>query len=476
MKETLNLNQSQKLQQKLSPQQMRFVRLLEMTGPEIEDEVRRELDDNPALEIADRNTEIAEDDYHESAEEMQLADYRDEDEMPDFRFGGSSHGFSDHSFEPVTAADNPTLSDYLMGQLAESKMSESDVRIANYIIGNIDESGYLTRTPSKIIDDLAFNLGVEITPEHLRDILSQVRALDPPGICAYDLRDCLSLQLRRLPHTESNDLALDIIDHYFDLFSLRHFDKLQSALGVEREQLQKSIDVIRTLNPKPGAGLGESEAEARSRHIIPDFYVESDGDVLTLTLPNSIPELQIERSFRAGSEVEKELSQVNGGRSADTFLSKKREEAQEFIDTLRMRQQTLYRVMSAIISLQHEFFVTEDESRLRPMRLKDIASLTGLDLSVISRATAGKYVATPGGIYPLKFFFNEGVGDEDGTSSREILSAIREIIAGEDKKHPLSDDAIMKQLASKGYAIARRTVAKYRERAGIPVARLRREI
>ncbi len=474
MKETLSQSLVQKMQQRLSPQQIRFVRLLEMTGPEVEDEVRRELDDNPALEAVDNTPATTDEGYRESAEEMQRADYRDEEEMPQFQ--PSWGAISERRFEPVAAADTPSLAEYLLEQLSETDISDSDLKIARYIIGNIDDSGYLTRTPAKILDDLAFNAGIEIPMEHLKQILARVRALDPPGVCAYDLRDCLELQLRRRPESPARTHALEIVVHYFDLFSLKHYDKLQTSLGIDRRQLQQAIDTIRSLNPKPGAGVGESEAEARSRHIIPDFNIDTDGEVLTLTLPNSIPDLQIEQSFRAGGELEKSLEKEASGRQAETFIAKKRDEAQEFIDILRMRQDTLYRVMTAIMAIQHDFFVTEDETRLRPMRLKDVGARTGLDLSVISRATAGKYVATPAGIYPLKYFFNEGVGDEEETSTREVLAEIREIISAEDKRHPLSDDAIMKQLAERGYNIARRTVAKYREREGILVARLRKEV
>lgn len=476
MKESLKLSLTQKLQQRLSPLQMRFVRMLEMNGPEVEDEVRRELDDNPALEVADRADSITESDsYDESAEQLQMADYRDEDDIPTYRLEARNHSVNDEYFEPVAVAEVNSMMDSLMAQLSETDMPESQLAVARYIIGNIDDNGYLTRTLSQLLDDLAFNAGLEITMDELRSVFNRIRELDPPGVCALDLRDCLVLQLKRLPVTKENSLALEIVEHYFDIFSLRHYDRLKSMLGVDKDELQRAVSVIRGLDPKPGSHFGGSDAEDKSRHIIPDFNVEVEGNVLTLTLVNNIPDLVIEESFVSDGET---FAGTSAGRNneAMAFISRKRDEAAGFIELLRLRQETLYKVMSAIVRWQHDFFVTEDESKLRPMILKDIANKTGYDLSVISRATAGKYVATPGGIYPLKFFFNERVNDSDDTSSREILAVIKNLVDNEDRAHPLNDDAIMRLLHDRGYEIARRTVAKYRERLNIPIARLRKEI
>lgn len=478
MKESLKLSLSQKLQQRLSPLQMRFVRMLEMTGPEVEEEVRRELDDNPALEVADRSeNESPEDDFHESAEEMQLADYKDEDEIPAYRLEARNSSRDDRYYEPVAVAAENSLGEWLTDQLRETDMSEAELLAASYIVGNIDDNGYLTRTLRQILDDLAINAGLDMTMEQLKEVAERIRSLDPAGVCAYDLRDCLSLQLKRLEPSEARKNAIEIVDYYFDLFSLRHYDRLAAALGIDREKLREAIEVIRSLNPKPGGMIGDSEADARSRHIIPDFNVEVDGDTITLTLLNNIPELAIEKSFVGESDGFAVASTAASRKDALAFISRKREDATDFIDLLRLRQQTLYNVMAAIVRLQHDFFVSEDETQLRPMILKDVSRETGYDLSVISRATAGKYVSTPVGIYSLKFFFNERVGgDDDDTSSREILAVIREIIEGEDHRHPLSDDALMKELNERGYEIARRTVSKYRERLGFPVARLRKGI
>ncbi|MCM1355134.1 MAG: RNA polymerase factor sigma-54 [Staphylococcus sp.] len=477
MKESLKQTLSQKMQQRLSPLQMRFVRMLEMTGPEIEDEVRREIDDNPALEIADvHDPDAGEEVFGESAEEMQLADYRNEDEIPSYRFEARNTSPDDSYFEPVVVADDHTLADSLVQQLAETDMSEPELMVARYVIGNIDDNGYLTRTLSQLLDDLAINAGVEISMDQLRGIVHRIRSLDPPGVCAFDLRDCLALQLKRLPQTEARRLALEIVEHYFDVFSLKHFDKLAAMLGVDMDKLREALAVVRSLNPKPGGIVGDSEAEAKLRHIVPDFNVEVDGNRVTLTLLNNIPDLTIESSFISDGQAFTAGTSEQSRKDAESFITRKRDDATEFIDLLRLRQETLYKVMSAIVRLQHDFFVSEDDTKLRPMILKDVGRETGYDLSVISRATAGKYVATPLGVYPLKFFFNESVGNDDESSTREVLAILKEIVESEDPAHPLSDDALMKLLAGKGYEIARRTVTKYRERLGIPVARLRKEI
>lgn len=283
MKESLKLSLSQKLQQRLSPLQMRFVRMLEMTGPEVEEEVRRELDDNPALEVADRSeNESPEDDFHESAEEMQLADYKDEDEIPAYRLEARNSSRDDRYYEPVAVAAENSLGEWLTDQLRETDMSDAELLAASYIVGNIDDNGYLTRTLRQILDDLAINAGLDMTMEQLKEVAERIRSLDPAGVCAYDLRDCLSLQLKRLEPSDARKNAIEIVDYYFDLFSLRHYDRLAAALGIDREKLREAIDVIRSLNPKPGGMIGDSEADARSRHIIPDSTLKSTAILLRL--------------------------------------------------------------------------------------------------------------------------------------------------------------------------------------------------
>ena len=461
--------------------QMRLVRMLEMTEPEIEEEVRREVDDNPALEVVD--TPVAGEEptetYGESAEQMQLADYRDEDDIPPYRLEANNRSADDVRFEPVAVAAGESLMESLMSQLAETDLSQRQLAIARYIVGNIDDNGYMTRTLPQIDDDLAIDAGIEVDMAEIKDIFARIRTLDPAGVGAYDLRDCLSLQLRRMPDSEAVRTAREIVDNYFDVFSLRHFDRLTSLLGISRESLREADEVIRSLDPKPASRFGESDADDRARHIVPDFYVEVDrNDRITVSMPGNLPELAIERSF----DVDDEISVADTGetsmrkREALSFISSKRRDASDFIELLRMRRVTLMKVMEAIARWQREFFLSEDESRLRPMVLKDIAGAIGMDISVVSRATAGKYVATQGGVYPLKFFFNERVSEDEDASSREILLALRVLIQEEAPSSPLSDDALTARLTEMGYNIARRTVAKYRERLGIPVARLRKKL
>lgn len=481
MEESLRLSTEQKLQQRLTPLQVQFVKMLEMTGPEVEEEVRRALDDNPALEQCDNDdnnnlTEDSTETFNESAEEVQLADYRDEDDIPSYRLEARNHSADDKYFEPIAVdSSGDTLIETLNSQLMEFNLDETQQAIAQYIIGNLDDNGYMTRDLNAIIDDLAFNVGIDVSITYLKQIFNIVRSLEPAGVGAIDLRDCLLLQLRRKEQSKLVAIATDIIDNYFDLFSKMHYDRLRSILNLSIEELKEVLAVITSLNPKPGSIITGGISDS-TRHIIPDFSIEvNDNEEITLTLLNRIPELQIEETF-SESACEIKPNATRSQREAATFIKQKRDEASGFIKILKMRQETLYQVMKAIVKLQHDFFLTDDESRIRPMILKDIAAITGHDLSVISRATAGKYVMTQRGTYPLKLFFNERPKEDDDTSSHEILAVLKDIISNENKKKPLSDEAITQILVDKGYDIARRTVAKYRERLGLPVARLRKEL
>lgn len=475
MREKLTQTLAQRQQQTLSPSQVRFVRLLEMNGPEIEEEVRRELDDNPALEIADPVVQTTES-FDESAEQLQLADYGSEDDIPSYRLEARNHsGGFDRAADPVVAESGISLYDSLMEQIGHSGLDSRDIEIARYIVGNIDDNGYMTRSLPAIADDIAVALGVDIDTGHIRAIYDKVRELDPAGVGATDLRDCLLLQLRRRRPSPAVDTATEIVAHYFDLFSLKHYDRLRSATGASPEALREAIEVITSLNPKPGSAV-EGGTSDMARQVWPDFSVEVDGDEITLTLLNNIPELRIESTFAGDDDLDSVVAETRRQRDARAFIRTRRDDAASFIRLLKMRQATLYRVMAAIVKIQRRFFLSGDESDLRPMILKDVANLTGDDLSVISRVTVGKYVATASGVYPLKFFFNERRKDDDDASTYEILAAIRTIVDGENHSAPLSDEAITRLLEKRGYAIARRTVTKYRERLGIPVARLRRQL
>ena len=483
-KESLHLTQEQRLQQRLSPQQVQFVRLLGMNRTEMEDEVRHEVLDNPAIEIADSDDSS---DGEVPAEEMTTdnnvtpdsadPEAEPEDAVPAYRLNISNRSADDKVYEPIITNES-TLIDYLSEQISEHDLSEKQQTIADYIIGNIDDNGYLTRSVEAISDDIVFQMGIEVDEDEIQSVLQMIRDLDPAGIGAKDLRDCLLLQLERLPGSDDNLLAYKIIDCYFPEFSKKHYDRIITALKTDKEGFRRALEVILSLNPKPGSLYGGGD-NSKAQHIIPDFSVEVDGDNITLTLLNNIPELQIEESFQAMyDDISVKRVRNRSAAEATRFVKDNYESAATFIKMLKQRQVTLFSIMRAILERQKQFFLTEDESLLRPMVLKDIASDTGYDLSVVSRATSGKYVMTQGGIYPLKFFFNEGIRHESGedVSSREIQSALKEIIEGEDKKKPYSDEVLCTLLNKRGYEIARRTIAKYRERMGFPVARLRKEL
>lgn len=477
MKPTLQQQQELKQLQRLTPMQVQFVRMLEMTGPELEGEVNRALDEMPALEIAENQGVTPDNDgFNETAEQVQLADYGNDDDIPSYMLDARNRSVNDTYYTPVAVNDELTLAEDLSRQLSELPLSPRQLTIANYIIGNLDSNGYLKRTPEAIADDITFTESVETEAAEVSKVIDIIRTLDPAGVGAVDLRDCLLLQLNRRQPTVEVITAREIITHYFDLFSKKHFDRLADLLGIDTERLTAAVDIISRLNPKPGNQLNDSAIEHSGRQIVPELQVEIDSDNnLTVSLLNNIPDLALSRSFSLDTPVSATLT-PRQRTDAATFIRTRRDEAQAFIKTLQMRQSTLLNVMTAIASLQRDFFLTGDETRLHPMILKDVAAVTGYDLSVISRATASKYVLAPSGIYPLKFFFNERPKADDDVTSHQIIDAIKTIISQEDKRSPLPDETIAAMLSEKGFNIARRTVAKYRERLGLPVARLRKTI
>lgn len=479
------LSQSQDLRQiqRLSPIQVRYVRMLEMSAPELEDEVHRALDEMPALQVADDTEGNNSETFNETAEQMQLADYRDDD-IPSYKLEARNFGPDSETRQYVSANDDPSLYESLLAQLSELSLGSDIAAIAREIVGNLDTNGYLTRTVRQIADDMAINRGVEVSERQVEEALAAVRSLDPPGIGATDLRDSLLIQLSRLRRSAPGDrrlsLAYAIIEKYFNLLSLKHYDTLQERLQIDREQLRDALDLIRSLNPKPGALAGESTLAAQSGVIVPDATVDVDNSRISIQLDNNIPQLAIEQSFAADSLVPDGVPAAERDKAL-VFTRMHRNEAAMFIKSLSMRQQTLMNVIRAIVTLQKEFFLTGEESALRPMVLKDVAALAGYDLSTVSRATSGKYISTPAGVYPLKFFFNEkspatrDASDGD-VSSVHITAAIKSLIDGEDKSSPLTDLQITDLLKQQRLDVARRTVAKYRERLGYPVARLRKEL
>jgi len=467
----LRQEQQLRLQQRLNPQSVALGRMLEMSVPELEDEVRRELDENPALETLNSPAETEHSEFSETSEQLQLADYADSDDAPAYLHRAANSDDNAHIEASSFAADEgESMGEILMRRLAsESELSQEQLRIAAHIIGNLDDNGYLRRSLDDIADDIAIIEGVYTNPSDMTYVFDQVRMLDPAGICATDLRDCLMLQLDRRRNSVTLRIAKEIVGNYFDLFSKKHFDRIQSQLGVNREEMEKALALIRSLNPKPASALETGRAVGRAAAVTPDFYLDYDAtdDTFSLSLPGNIPELGIESTFAAADTDA-------GDHAAAAFIRRKRNEATSFIRLLSQRNSTLMSIGQAIVKLQRDFMLSGDKADIRPMILKDVAAITGLDLSVISRATSGKYILTPHGLYPLKLFFNERPDADTDVSTHEILDTLTKLIDKEDKRHPLSDQALCDALSTAGYDIARRTVAKYRERLGIPVARLRR--
>lgn len=450
----------QKTVMRLSQQQLRFTKLLEYTAPELEEAIERELEENPALEV-DENQPV-----------------NNEEEIPRYRLYTQNSHPDDQTFDFSPPDTGETLLDALLRQLSERSMPNLVRTTARYIIGNIDSNGYLRRPLSGIINDMAFGPGIDVDQATAQQALDVVRDFEPYGVGAYDLRECLRLQLQHLPKTEIVKDAINIIDNQFEAFSMKHSHKLVSALRLTPEKVKEAIDLIKTLNPKPGAAFASSLDT--SNVIVPDLNVNVEDGEISISTNNRIPELTIDRTF---SEAMAELNATAGrkAKKGNEFIVSRYNDARDFIKILKQRQDTLMNVMAAIVKIQKEYFLTQNIYRLKPMMIKDISALTGYDLSVVSRATANKHVNTPWGIFPLRFFFSDSIGSEnseevDVLTNRKIEAEITKIVEAEDKKRPLSDEKIRLAMLDRGYDVSRRTIAKYRDRKGIPVARLRKEM
>ena len=484
LKQSLQLKQ----QQKLSPLQMQVIKLTELPVIELEERIKQELEDNPALEEGLEpvdDTSDFDDDYNSeedgniSQEDLTLGDYMNEEEIPDYQLRDGNRQASGKQDEiPFSVA--ASLHEYLIEQLGECELEENDEKVAEYIIGNIDENGYLDRSLSAISDDLIFQQNLDIPVSKLEEILKTIQDFEPAGIGARNLQECLLLQLTRKEKSDNTELAIKIITNYFEEFSKRHYDKIIRQLDIDETGLKGAIQEITTLNPKPGNNWGDSMSITLST-IVPDFIIETYNGELLLSMNNrNIPDLKVSREY---SDLLRGYADNKESMSADSknavlFVKQKLDSARWFIDAIKQRQDTLQRTMQAIMDMQYDFFLTGDEAQLKPMILKDVAQRTGYDISTISRVSNSKYVQTNFGIYPLKYFFSESMQTDTGEeiSSREVKAILKECIEHEDKKKPLTDDRLSEILKEKGYIIARRTVAKYREQMNLPVARLRQEI
>ena len=478
----------QKMQQRISPQQIQFFRLLELPFIEMENRIKQELEENPALE---ENPDISVDDSDEKDFEMEeidsnddnntdltLGDYLTEDDIPDYKLNEISSMAERREELPFSLG--PSLVDYLLEQLGLRKLSERDRKIGEYIIGNIDDDGYLRRDLRSITDDLIFKASIDVTEEDIESVLSLIRDFDPPGIAARNLQECLLLQLKKKTQTPEIKLATEIITYSFDAFARKHYEKILNKYAMSEENLKVILPIITSLNPKPGSSWS-GNVDLTMNQVTPDFIVETNNGELTLTLnQRGIPDLHINREYLTMLQdyTGNMANQTTEMRDAILFVKQKLDAAQWFIDAIQQRQETLRQTMEAIVLLQTDFFLTGDESKLRPMILKDIAQRSGYDISTISRVSNCKYVQTNYGIYPLKFFFSESAQNDSGEeiTTRQVKQLMLETIEAEDKRKPVTDDVLSALLKEKGFVVARRTVAKYREQMDVPVARLRKEL
>ncbi len=487
MATTLTLTQQQKIQTKLSPAQIQVMRMLELPACELQARINEELQENIALEegydSSNENEELIADnqdnDYENPLQndDFDYGDYVDDDNYE----RGSSNQSQGEFREEIPYSAGISFGEYLKSQVYLIKgMDKSDRHIAKFVIGNIDEKGYLRRSAEELVDDLIFREGLEVSDEKMKEIIAQIRQFDPPGVAAYDLQDCLTMQLKQKEPTPSIQLATTIIDKYFDIFTRKQFSKIMGRLEISEEQLKAAIAEINRLNPYPGNNWMGTIYEGNQTVVIPDFIVEQEEDDLIVTLnQGDIPTLRVSPEYNAMLEEYSHKDNISSSNhEAARFLKSKVESAKWFIDALQQRNTTLLETMRAIVAFQREFFLEGDSTYLKPMVLKDIADITHHDASTISRACSGKYVQTNFGIFSLKHFFSEGMVKKDGEeiSTREIKQKVKELVDNEDKTRPLTDDDLVNILHECGYDIARRTVAKYREQLGIPVARMRHNI
>jgi len=476
----------QKLQQKLSPQQIQLMKLLQIPTVALEQRIQEEMEINPALEEGSDSEEPGEDEGQEDEfqddygdDEFDLSDYIQDDDIPSYRLNAKNAG-KDVEDKTVPVSVAKTFHELLIAQLGLHHIEDSQYLVANHLIGSLDDNGYLRRDISSIVDDLAFTQNIITTEEELEGLLELIQEFDPPGVGARDLRECLMLQLQRKePHDEIEKIAMIILDFHFNEFTKKHYDKILAKLEITDELLKESIDEILKLNPKPGNSLAESQKPVQ--HIVPDFILEKNDGELELSLnSNNAPELRVSRTY---SEMLETYASHKGKpdkeqKNAMLFVKQKLDGAKWFIDAIKQRQDTLMRTMSAIVQFQQDYFMDGDEIKLKPMILKDIAEIVDMDISTISRVANSKYIDTPFGTFLLKSFFSESMQTESGeeVSTREVKKILQDCIDGEDKAKPVADEKLAAILKEKGYNIARRTVAKYREQLNIPVARLRKEL
>ena len=488
MATSLTLTQQQKLQTKLSPAQIQVMRMLELPACELQARINEELQENPALEegidktqdTTDFQDQDLNDEYQNPLQndEFNYDDYVQDDDITDRSYNSSSS--QETAREDIPFSVGVSFGEYLKSQIYLTKMDKPDRHIAKFVVGNIDENGYLRRTAEELVDDLSFQEGIVVSDEKMQSIIAQIQQFDPPGVAAYDLQDCLLIQLQQKDSTPNIALAITILTQLFDIFSRKQYNKIMQRLEITEEQLKGAISEITRLNPRPGNNWLGTVYDRNQSVVVPDFFVEEENDELVVTLnQGDIPPLHVSPEYSQMLDTySQSVKSHASNREAARFVKEKIDAAKWFIDAIRQRNETMMQTMSAIVAYQREFFLQGDSSYLKPMVLKDIADRRGHDISTISRVCSNKYVQTQFGTFSLKYFFSESITKQDGgeISTREIKDKVREVIAKEDKTHPITDDELVEILRENGYSIARRTVAKYREQLGIPVARLRHQI
>ena len=489
----LKQNLQIKLGQKLAPQQIQLMKLIQLHTLEFQEELERELEENPALEVVKDDNGDDEDfssldsssDYDEEGSESIDTDFDvDEylyDDEPSYKTSSSNYSADDEDFDNESLlTEGQSLYDYLMEQIHLSSIDDEDLKIAEYIIGNLDNDGYLRREIKAIVDDLAFSQGIYTTQEKVKEILENyVQKLDPAGVGARNLQECLLLQIeKKVSRDKAVILAGNILRHQFDALTNKHYGKIINKYDIEEEDLKDALEVISKLSPKVGGNF-DTQTITINQEIIPDFVIQiKDGQVIPLLNSRNAPTLRVSDEYKEILHTYSHDKNSADHKQAALFIKQKLDAAKWYIDAINQRQNTLMQTILAIVKLQKEYFLTGDEKNIKPMILKDVADITGFDISTISRVVKSKYADTPSGIILLKNLFSDSLTNDDGeeVSTKEIKNHLQEVISQEDKRKPLTDDALVEVLKEKGYNIARRTIAKYREQLNIPVARLRKEL
>lgn len=499
--QTIGLNQNLTQTTKLSPTQIQVIRMLELPSIELGQRINEELQENPALEegLGDERVSGLEDSLDEfdenympddgydegrqrdplQNEDFNYEQYVSDDETPSYMLH-QQYSAPDEDRREVPIIGGSSLIEELKAQIYLTKMTKPQRHIAKWVLGNIDDDGYLRRTTEQLVDDLSFQEQISITDEEMADIVQQIKQFDPPGIASANLQECLLKQLEvKNPQTEAVQLAYTIIANHFEAFSKHHFDKIKQKINCTDEQFQAAVQEIMHLNQKPANAFTGSVYETQRETIIPDFTIEERDEELYVVLnTGDIPELHVSREYSEMLADYSNMPQTPQNKQAAQFIRSKLDAARYFIDAIKQRNETLMKTMTAILKFQYDFFLDGEETSLKPMILQDIADRTGYDVSTISRVSNSKYVQTRFGVYPLKYFFSESMTNAEGdeVSTREIKKIMQEVVDAEDKRNPLTDEQLVDALAEHGYPIARRTVAKYRDLLGIPVARLRKTV